>query len=283
MLHSQGQKQPDSCVSRIYLFFWAIFLFFRWHLLFILSVHSLEVVFTKLCFVFFLTLQIFLNCFSLNHNLPFSTTNDGFPSDLLLLWTLVYSTAEILRCSLLDLFSFCWLHGFKFLSPCPPPFLYSCSCLSLALYFSILVCPCLSVHVDCLSLCHLWQKKMPLRKLPIYYGVIPETQLPDETQLKYVSGLRISDIVKDISRGCSLVPISRLLFSSDSFYPLPKFYSIAFLLLLSVSPSPALPSQISLSLCFLFSTGSCCVICKISFVYLFLKTFFCLWVLFPSL
>lgn len=38
-----------------------------------------------------LRLQIFLNCFSLNHNLPFSTTNDAFFSDLLLLWTVAYS------------------------------------------------------------------------------------------------------------------------------------------------------------------------------------------------
>lgn len=36
---------------------------------------------------------------------------------------------------------------------------------------------------------------MPLRKLPIYCDVIPEAQLPDETQLKYVSCRRIRDII----------------------------------------------------------------------------------------
>lgn len=71
-----------------------------------------------------LRLQIFLNCFSLNHNLPFSTTNDAF-------FFLTCSFCEhwpiqgwISHCSQLDLSSFCWLHAFKFCLLFLPLFLF---------------------------------------------------------------------------------------------------------------------------------------------------------------
>lgn len=109
--------------------FGAILLFSGWCLLFTLSVHSLESVFTKLCVGF-------PPSASKSFSIVFLwTTTCPFPP-LMMLFFLTCSFCEhwliqgwISHCSQLDLSSFCWLHAFKFCLLFLPLFLFFFSCL----------------------------------------------------------------------------------------------------------------------------------------------------------
>lgn len=108
-----------------------------------------------------LRLQIFLNCFSLNHNLPFSTTNDAF-----FFWLAPFVNTGLFKAEFLIAPSLTFPHFVDFMLSnfaCFSSLSFCSSSLvfSLALYFSILVCPTLPVHVSYLSFCHLGQNQSP--------------------------------------------------------------------------------------------------------------------------